>query len=166
MPIKKITLYGLLLAIIFVVTIVIKIPAVNQMGYLNLSDVLVILFVTLFPKREVAFLAGFGTSLADLFLGYGAYAPFTFLIKATEGLIIIYYLNKSKQQSNLKYYLWVAFGLIFMVIAYGFTDAFIFASWPYFYVSILFNLNQAVVAFLIIIVSKEPILKVLTYLEN
>ena len=166
MPIKKITLYGLLLAIIFVVTIVIKIPAVNQMGYLNLSDVLVIIFVTLFPKREVAFLVGFGTSLADLFLGYGAYAPFTFLIKATEGLIIIYYLNKSKQESNLKYYLWVSFGLIFMVIAYGFTDAFIFASWPYFYVSILFNLNQAVVAFLIIIISKEPILKVLTYLEN
>jgi len=158
MSIKNLTRYGVLLAILIVVTLIIKIPAVNQMGYLNLSDVLVIIYATLFPKKEIAFSAGLGTAVADLALGYGSYAPFTFLIKAIEASFIIIYLNQAKKPSDFKYFLMVFIALSFMVLSYGLVDAFIFSNWYYFYASILFNLNQAGVALIIILVIKEPVL--------
>ncbi len=159
MSIKKMTLAGFLLTILLVVTVLIKIPAVNNMGYLNLSDALIILYITLMPDFDFLAVGGLGAALADIILGYGIYWPFTLIIKFLEALIVYVYLKKAKTKNNFSYAIVVALALSIMVVGYGLTDAFLFQQWSYFYVSILFNLNQAVVAFLVILITKPALEK-------
>ncbi len=86
MNIKKLVSAGLFAALICVVTLLIAIPLPTG-GFANLGDVFVILAGGLLgPIGAVS--AGLGASLADLFLGYGIYAPATFVIKAGMALIV------------------------------------------------------------------------------
>lgn len=50
-------------------------------GYFNVGDIFVLLSGWLLGPWYGALAAGFGSALADLFLGYTAYAPATFFVK-------------------------------------------------------------------------------------
>lgn len=76
----------MLAALICVATMVIKIPSPPN-GYINLGDCIVLLSGWLLSPVYGFFAAGLGSALADLFSGYAAYAPATFLIKGLMALI-------------------------------------------------------------------------------
>ena len=76
----------MLAALTCVATIVIKIPSPLN-GYINLGDCIVLLSGWLLSPVYGFFAAGLGSALADLFSGYAAYAPATFLIKGLMALI-------------------------------------------------------------------------------
>ena len=86
---QKIVIAALLAALTCVATMIIKIPSPLK-GYLNLGDC-VVLFAGWMLNPIYGFLAaGLGSALADLFSGYGLYAPATFVIKGSMALVAYY----------------------------------------------------------------------------
>lgn len=83
---KKLVLSAVLAALVCVVTMTVKIP--YYQGYLNLGDSLVLLCGMLLSPMYAFCAAAIGSALADLFFGYVAYAPVTFLIKGLMALCV------------------------------------------------------------------------------
>ena len=77
---KKLVISSMLAALICVSTMVIKIPSPLN-GYINLGDCFVLLAGWILPTTYGFLAAGVGSAMADIFSGYAAYAPVTFLIK-------------------------------------------------------------------------------------
>ncbi len=88
---KKDKLFKLALAAVFaalscVATMVIHIPMPATNGYINLGDCAVLLGAFVLGPVYGAAAGGLGSMLADLLLGYAAYAPGTLVIK---GLVAV-----------------------------------------------------------------------------
>jgi uncharacterized membrane protein len=74
-------------AAVAALTLFFRIPTLGSGGYLNLGDILVI-FVGLRFGPIVGWGAGsIGSAAADLFGGYAAFVPVTFIVKGVEGLV-------------------------------------------------------------------------------
>jgi uncharacterized membrane protein len=84
---KKIIIAALMAALVCVATMIIKIPSPMK-GYLNFGDGIVLLAGWMLPCGYGFLAAGLGSALADLFSGYAAYAPATFVIKGVMALIV------------------------------------------------------------------------------
>lgn len=76
---------ALLAALTCVATMVIQVPS-PMGGYVNCGDAIVLLSAFLLGPVWGAAAAGIGSALADVFSGYIAYAPATFIIKAAMAL--------------------------------------------------------------------------------
>lgn len=77
---KKVVTASMLASLVCVATMIIKIPSPLK-GYLNLGDCVVLLTGWLLSPIYGLLAAGIGSALADIFSGYVAYAPATFVIK-------------------------------------------------------------------------------------
>lgn len=89
----KLTYGGVLGALIFLGTYILKVPIVN--GYIHLGDGIILLSaIILGPYAAVP--AAIGSALADLASGYAMYAPFTFVIKALMAVIPALLITKYK----------------------------------------------------------------------
>lgn len=150
MKTKTIALIALFIAGITLTTVWPTFPIFS--GYLNLGDVLV-MGMGLVVGLPYAFLAGAGAALADLLLGYGQYALFTLLIKATEAALIALFIARKGKAPLWAYLLagaWMAAG-------YGLTDAFFASNLAVFIQSFSWNIIQGVVA-AILAFSVQPLL--------
>lgn len=76
---------SMLAALVCVATMIIKIPSPLE-GYINLGDCIVLLSAWVLSPGYGFLAAGLGSALADLFSGYGAYVPATFVIKGLMAL--------------------------------------------------------------------------------
>ncbi len=83
--IRKMTLCAMFTALTCLATMI-AIP-VAGIGYVNAGDCLVILSAWFLGSWYSAFSAAVGSSLSDLFLGYGIYAPATFIIKGVMAVV-------------------------------------------------------------------------------
>lgn len=84
---KTLTLSALFAAVIFVATAILPLPLGN--GYANLGDTFIAVAAFFVGPVWGFFAAALGSCLADVFLGYGIYAPATFLIKGSMALVFI-----------------------------------------------------------------------------
>ena len=84
---KNLVYRALLTALCTVATMSIPIPTPTG-GYLNAGDIIVVLAALLAGPYSGAIISGFGSALADLFLGYTIYAPGTFVAKAAAAFLI------------------------------------------------------------------------------
>lgn len=96
--VRKIVLSGLFAAVIFVLTALLPIPLGH--GYAHAGDCFVLLAgIMLGPWAGMA-AAGFGSMLADVFLGYYIiYAPATLVIKALMALTAALLCRRAKNKS-------------------------------------------------------------------
>lgn len=98
---QKIVMTAMLAALVCVATMIVKIPSPLK-GYINLGDCIVLLAGWLLSPVYGFLAAGIGSALADLFSGYVAYAPATFLIKGPMALVAYYgYKLMSKKVKNI-----------------------------------------------------------------
>lgn len=79
--IRQLTRAAIMAALAAIATIVIPVPLPGG-GYANAGDIVVLLSAFLLGPALGAASAGIGSCLADLILGYAAYAPGTLVIKA------------------------------------------------------------------------------------
>lgn len=97
---QKLVTTGLMTALITVSTMVIAIPVPFTNGYIHMGDSMIFLAVLILGWKHGAFAAGVGSALADLFLGYVHWAPWTLCIKGlmavVMGLIIQQCMNNKK----------------------------------------------------------------------
>lgn len=109
--IYEIVLAALATAIIFVATIMIKIPNGID-GYFNLGDGMILLFSPLLTPVGAIVASGVGSGLADIFGGYSHYFIYTLIIKGIEGLFVckMYHKTRNKLIIYIIASVWMVFG--------------------------------------------------------
>ena len=135
---KRITYTSLLMAIIFICTVVIAIPSPLG-GYLNLGDA-GIYIASYFLGPVLGFVAaGLGSMLGDAYLGFIPYMIPTLLIKGTMGAISGYLFSKEK------YLLGMVLGIFIMTIGYYGFEIFLLGNLISPLSNVLYNLVQGAV---------------------
>lgn len=86
--VKDLVLKGLLIALVTVSTMLIQIPVPMTSGYIHFGDSMIFLVAIFFGKKNGALAGGIGSMLADIFLSYTHWAPFTLIIKGLMGYAI------------------------------------------------------------------------------
>lgn len=110
--IKKLVLCALFAALSFAVTYLVP-PIPLPFGYANLGDTVVLLTAFIVGGVWGSAAAGLGPMLADIFLGYGVYAPATFIIKAAMCFIAFMIFKKAKASGRSAFsFLYILFGCI------------------------------------------------------
>ena len=95
---RKLVFSALLAALTCVATMIIKIPSPLH-GYINLGDSVVLLSGWLLGPVYGFGAAAVGSGLADVFAGYGVYAPATFIIKGLVALVAFGLHKVTKKQT-------------------------------------------------------------------
>ena len=115
---KQITYTGIMTALVFLATYLIKIPLPYTGGYIHLGDSMVFIAGILLGRKRGAFAAGVGSALADIFAGYVVWALPTLIIKAFMAYIIGYvYHNRNSFKSitiltSVYVVMWSGFNII------------------------------------------------------
>lgn len=124
----QLALSAVFTALTLVATIVISIPIPATGGYVNVGDTMIFLSGALFGPFVGGISGGLGSMAADLILGYGFYAPFTFLIKGLEGVLcglLGYFVANKFKKHVLRYgFQFISFVLsgLFMCAGYFFVE--------------------------------------------
>ena len=84
---KTLVTYAVLIALTVVMTMVIQIPTPTSYGYLNLGDMVIFIAALIFGEKAGFLVGGIGSAMADILLGWGAYAPITLVAKGLEGFV-------------------------------------------------------------------------------
>lgn len=84
---KKLTITGIMTALVFVITLFVKIPLGVNGAYWNAGDVIIYMSAYILGGPLTAFAAGVGSCLADLAGGAPLYIVPTLIIKALMGFI-------------------------------------------------------------------------------
>lgn len=85
--IRRLTTAGVLAAAIILLTTLVSIPMPGGLGYINLGDAGVLLAGVLLGGGWGALCAGAASAISDILLGWGVYAPATFVIKGAVALL-------------------------------------------------------------------------------
>jgi uncharacterized membrane protein len=114
-------------------------------GFFNLGDAIVMTTAIIFGPIVGGVAGGLGSALADLLLGYSAFAPFTLVIKGIEGFLIGTIAGGPGKPSVVKLAIaWVLGGVV-IVGGYWFAEAFIMGlGVPAANAEIIINIPQAI----------------------
>ena len=128
---KRIVTASLLAALVCVATMIIKIPSPLK-GYLNLGDCIVLLAGWSLSPFYGFLAAGIGSALADVFSGYIAYAPATFVIKGLMAIIAYFgfHLLHKRLGNFLSRILSGTLSEIIMVLGYFLFEGFLYGFVP------------------------------------
>ncbi len=108
-------------ALIFIATVLIVVATPATRGFFNLGESMVYTTALLTLDPWISFLAGgLGSALADLYLGYGHYAPATFIIKSFEGLLVVFLYRLFRRIKWKKLFI-ILFSIVLstLVLVYG-----------------------------------------------
>lgn len=123
---KTITKLSIFIAITVLMTALVAIPIVGGNGYVNLGDMVIFLAAMMLNRKSAFIVGGLGSLLADMILGYGIYAPASFIIKGLEGFIAGTLLGRSLGK---KYPLLATLiGGIWMALGYYIFETFLYGS--------------------------------------
>ena len=153
MNVKQLTLMSILCAAIALLTMGVSLK-ISQ-GFMNFGDILVMSFGLLFAPQW-ALLAGIGAALADILLGYGQYAIFTFVIKGFEAFLIALLFMRTKTRLNVLYFI-LAGGL--MALGYFGTEIILYGSIAIALPNLPYNLLQGLVCAIIAYLIQPLVLK-------
>ncbi len=148
---KKLTTTALMAAVVFVATMVVKIP-VGQ-GYLNFGDAAVFLSGLLLSPGYAFAAAALGSSVADM-IGYPIYIPATFLLKGIMALVV----SRAKGKGTKGKITYMIVGGLIMVSGYYLYEAFILFGnviSPLYYIP--FNILQFSVGIVIALILINPL---------
>lgn len=98
---KKYILTGLMTALVFVLTFLIKIPVPYTSGYIHLGDSMIYISVMILGPVFGAFASGVGSMLADIVGGYVQYALPTLIIKSLMAFIMGLVLSGKTRKSSV-----------------------------------------------------------------
>ena len=110
-------------------------------GYVHLGDAVIFVGAALLPVGYAASAAAIGASLADVFAGYAAYVPATFIIKALT--VIAFSHGKGKMVSRRNFAA-CAIAALICVGGYFLWEALVFSSLVAPIASVIGNLIQSV----------------------
>jgi uncharacterized membrane protein len=141
---RKLAAMAIMSALTTVVTMF-ALPFTPTGGFFNLGDAIVMTTAIIFGPIVGGVAGGLGSALADLLLGYSAFAPFTLIIKGLEGFAIGMIAGGPGKPSLMKLAIaWLVGGVI-IVGGYWFAEAFVMGlGIPAANAEIIINIPQAV----------------------
>ena len=141
---KKLVFSALIAALVFVSTAFIQIPM--GFGYVHAGDAMVLLAAAFLSPWYGFFAAALGSCMADLALGFVAYAPVTFVVKGCM-VLVFWAITKSSENRKrplVRQIVAAVAAELLMVLGYFVFEGFLYgfvAAAP----SILFNAGQGAV---------------------
>jgi uncharacterized membrane protein len=114
---QKVVFGGLMAALIFAATCLSFPNGVG--GYTHLGDAMIVVTVMFLGSRVGAVSAGIGAMLADIILGYGMWAPFSFAAKFVMVLVIGIFLAVPVLKGRLGWFIAVFAGCISETVIYA-----------------------------------------------
>lgn len=146
----RLTMTGILTAMVTVCTMILPIPIPMTTGYVNLGDGILFLSVMLVGWKYGAFAGGVGAALADLLLGSAAWAPWTLVIKAGMAMIAGKMMDiggehKSKLSVPVSGWLGMLVATVFMAGGYYVAEGVLYGNWVAPAIGLPWNLVQGTV---------------------
>lgn len=155
-------IYALFIALTYVATwlINIRLPLMGSGGLIHLGNVPLFVGAMLFGRKTGALAGAFGMGLFDLFSGWTAWAPFTFLIVGAMGYVVGLIAEKkpfaSEHANNI---LSVILAIIIKIVGYYFAEVILYGNWIVPLGSIPGNVLQVGVAGIIVLVFIQQLRK-------
>lgn len=148
---RQLTLTGILIALVFVVTSFTKIPLpvfFSKEAYVHAGDSVIYISAMLLGPFGGALVSGIGSFFADLYLGSPVYMIPTLIIKGIMGGIAGYFLYKNT--SLIQTFVGLILAGLWMSLGYYFFDVFFFhIDWRVYLYTIPINFAQAVLGMII-----------------
>lgn len=113
---RKITLYSMFIALVFIATFTIKIFLPATGGYLNLGDGFIYTIASVFGWQAGLVAGAIGSGLADMF-GAPQWALFTIVIKGSMGFVVGCFSDKSKPYA-IRNFLSIGIAALIMIVGY------------------------------------------------
>ncbi len=146
---KELVTSGILIALVFIATtfINIRLPLSINGGLIHLGNTILFLAAIIFGKKQGAISGAFGMALFDIFSGWMAWAPFTFIVRGVMGYIIGSIAWSQDRRGNN--FVWNLIGIIisaiWMIAGYYVTEGILYGNWIAPVTSIPGNIIQIVV---------------------
>jgi uncharacterized membrane protein len=96
-------------------------------SYFNLGEVAIYTIALTFGAKAGGIAGGVGSALMDIILGYSIWAPFTFVIKGLEGLLVGKISSQNEKKFDRKIFAIIVGGNV-MILGYAIAKAFLL-SW-------------------------------------
>ena len=157
---KKLTINAMCIALTFVATafINIRLPIMANGGLVHLGNVPLFLSDILFGKKTGAMAGAFGMGLFDLFSGWTAWAPFTFIIVGIMGYVVG---RITEKKTTVWYILAIIAALLIKIIGYYIAEMILYKNWVAPLMSIPGNIIRVVVAGVIVVPTAVALRKTL-----
>lgn len=149
---KMLVINALFIALTLVATmfINIRLPIMGNGGLIHLGNVPLFIAAFMFGKKTGAIAGAFGMAAFDLFSGWTAWAPFTFVIVGAMGYLAGLIAEKVPGKRVYVYTLAVLVALIIKIVGYYFTEVILYGNWILPLGSIPGNIMQVVIAGLLV----------------
>ncbi|RKD32584.1 ECF transporter S component [Thermohalobacter berrensis] len=118
---RNLSYSGLMMALVFVATAIVpQVPIPFTKGYIHTGDSMIFVAAIMLGWRYGAVVAGLGSALADLFLGFSHWAIPTLIIKGIMGGIVGFVANdlKNPKHNKIKNILTYLLGVVWIVLAF------------------------------------------------
>lgn len=153
---KLLVLTALLTALVFLCTLLFKIP-VDADCYIHLGDAVMLFAVIMLPRGYACFAGAVGAVLADMSGGLAFWMPWTFCIKILYVLVFGFFLDLSRKTKEERSILGVpvlefiglVLGGIVEVVGYFLSERMLFGNWIPAATCIPFNIIQVTIAAII-----------------
>ena len=155
---------ALFIALTYVATwlINIRLPLVGSGGLIHLGNVPLFIGAMLYGRKTGALAGAFGMGLFDLFSGWTAWAPFTFVIVGAMGYVVGLMAEKKPfKNTNVNNIVSIILALIIKIVGYYFAEVILYGNWVLPLGSIPGNILQVVVAGIIVVPFAGKLKKIL-----
>ncbi|MDD6042908.1 MAG: ECF transporter S component [Eubacteriaceae bacterium] len=145
---------ALFIALTYVATwlINIRLPLVGSGGLIHLGNVPLFIGAMLFGRKTGALAGAFGMGLFDLFSGWTAWAPFTFVIVGAMGYVVGLMAEKKPfSNATVNNVVSIVLALIIKIAGYYFAEVILYGNWVAPLGSIPGNIMQVTVAGIIVL---------------
>lgn len=146
---RELTLMGLLVAIVFVMTYYIQItlPIAVNGGLIHMGNVALFTVAIVFGRKRGAVAGAFGMGLFDILSGWAAWAPYTFVIRGLMGYMVGHFSNYkgAEGKNSLVNGASIVLGSLWMILGYYGAEGIMFGNWVAPFTSIPGNLIQLVI---------------------
>ncbi|MEH7393476.1 ECF transporter S component [Bacillus sp. JJ1503] len=150
---KTLVIYALFIALTLVSTmfINIRLPIMGNGGLIHMGNVPLFIAALVYGKKTGAIAGAFGMGFFDILSGWGAWAPFTFIIVGTMGFLAGLISEKVPGKRVVVNTLAVAIALIIKIVGYYFAEVILYGNWILPFGSVPGNVMQVVLAGIIVV---------------
>lgn len=152
MQTKKITYSALMMALVFIMTFIVRIPLPT--GYIHLGDVAVLLSGYILGPWAGLLAAGLGSAGADYFGGYAAYMLPSFIAKGSMAFIFGYFIRRYPTK-NLLFFAFPA--IVDMALIYYVAEVIMYGNIVSPLVNVPFSLLQGTIGVVITVILYRPL---------
>lgn len=149
LSVKNIVMFGVMAALICVVTMFPQVPVPATEGYIHMGDAMIFVGAYFLGPIGGMLSAGIGSALADLLSGYTHWILPTLLIKSLMGFVMGYLLLPKKGFKNFRKALAMVSAGILMVVGYFIAGSIIKGNMMVALSSVPFNILQFIVGMIL-----------------